>query len=351
MPDEFLIDPDEHSLSMVLHATERPLPSELRGDGRHVEPVRIEIDADAAAVRETVDQLRADLLRTYGFVPREIEVAHADGGWRLVVDGQVVESSATIGRDAREDLSGALSRHLWRMLRIDDTADLVAFARTASPVAIDRAMPHNLTIEQLHRVLYRMLRDGLPIKPLDRIVEVLAEAPHHQRDTASLVTRVRLSRRRAIIEQCRQSDGSLRVVGMSVGATNACHHLAVDPVQPGDRRERFLARVHRDVRSAVAEHRLAPCVVACEPLDRAVVAAALRELDVIVVSRAELVGADVERVAVLGEGIVVPVPEPVGPPPPPGMEGSDWNWGSPGVAQVAMNSGGYLDVVDAEIID
>ncbi len=351
MTDEFLIDPDATSLSMVLQHGDRPLPSELRSDPRHVEPVRIEIDADTNAVRETVEQLRAELLEAYGFVPREIDVTEAAGGWRLVIDGEVVESSTTIGRDARVDLSGALSRNLWRMLRIDDTAELVAFARVASPVAIDRAMPHNLTIEQLHRVLYRLLRDGLPIKPLDRIVEVLAEAPHHQRDTASLVSRARLSRRRSIVERCRQSDGALRVVALSVGATNACHHLAVDPVQPGDRRDRFLARIRRDVRSAIAEHRLAPCVVACEPIARATVAVALRELDVFVVSRAELVGYDVERVSVLGDGIVVPVPDPVGPQPPPGVEGADWNWGTPSVGSHAVRPTGYVDVVDVEVID
>ncbi len=350
MTDEFLIDPDESSLSMVLHAIDRPLPSELRDDARHVEPVRIEIDADANAVRDTVEQLRADLLERYGFVPREIDVAHTEGGWRLVVDGEVVESSATIGRDARDDLAGALSKHLWRMLRIDDTAELVAFARIASPVAIDRAMPLRLTIEQLHRVLSRLLRDGLPIKPLDRIIEVLAEAPQHQRDAASLVTRARLSRRRSIVERCRQSDGSLRVVGMSVGATNACHHLVVDPVQPGDRRERFLARLSRDIRAAVAEHRLDPVVVACEAADRAAVAAAVRGLDVIVVSRAELVGYDVEQVALLGEGVVVPVPEPTGPPPP-GAEGADWNWGSGPSGSASPYPGGYGDVVDVEIIN
>lgn len=349
MTDEFLIDPEQHPMSMVLHDGERPLPSALRGDARHVEPVRIEIDADANAVSETVEQLREDLFATYGFVPREIEVAHADGGWRLVIDGQVIESSATIGRDARVDLAAALSRHLWRMLRIDDTAELVAFARAASPVAIDRAMPHNLTIEQLHRVLYRMLRDGMPIKPLDRIVEVIAEAPPHQRDTASLVARVRLSRRRWIIDRCRQAGGSMRVLGMSVGATNACHHLAVDPVQPGDRRERFLARLRRDLASAAAEHRLAPCVVATEPRDRAVVQGALRELDVLVVSRAELIGSDAEQVAVLGEGIVVPVPEP------PheavqGIESVDWNWGgSPSPSTIQLS--GYVDAVDVEVID
>lgn len=350
MPDEFLIDPDANSLSMVLHAGERPLPSELRHDRRHVEPVRIEIDADTNAVRETVEQLRADLLEQYGFVPREIEVAHGEGGWRLVVDGEVVEESPRIGRDARVDLAAALSKHLWRMLRIDDTAELVAFARVAAPVAIDRAMPHNLTIEQLHRVLYRMLRDGLPIKPLDRIVEVLAEAPHHRRDTAALVDRVRLSRRRSIVARCRQDDGSIRVIEMSVGATNACHHLSVDPVQPGDRRDRFLARIRRDITSAIAEHRLAPCVVASEPLDRAVVAAALRELDVIVVSRAELLGCDAEQVARIGEGIVVPVPERVGSVPP-GVEGVGWNWGASPPPQESMHPGAYLDVVDVEIID
>ncbi len=348
MDGEFLIEPEDVT-GLVLRSADRPLPSQLRVDPRHVEPVRIEIDADMSAVRETVDRLRAELLERYGFIPREVEVAPCSCGWTLYVDGEPVESDTSIGRDVRGELLAGLSRHLWRMLRIDDTAELITFARFAAPVAVDRAMPHNLSIEQLHRVLVRLLREDIPIKPLDRIIEVLAESLPSRRDTVSMVERVRLARRRSLVERYRQPNGSMRVVTLSLGAIHACEHLSIEPIQPDARRTRFQDRIRTEIVSLRSEHRIDPVVIASPAASRYAVATALRTVSPVVLREAELLDVDVEIVGVVGEGIRVPAP-PLLPPSPPDMHGSVWNE-APAPYQVALDPQYLNHVVDVEVIE
>ncbi len=347
MDDEYLVEPEDVT-DVVLRAVDRPLPSQLRSDPRHVEPVRIEIDADLTAVRETVDQLRAELVEAYGFVPREIEVSEGGRGWTLRVGGEPVESARSIGRDARGELYAGLSRHLWRMLRVDDTAELMTFARAAAPVAVDRAMPHRLTIEQLHRVLVRLLREDLAIKPLDRIIETLAEGS--SRDTVAMVERVRLSRRRSIVERYRGADGSFRAIALSVGALNACTHLSIEPIQPDARRTRFLDRVERDVAALRAEHRLDRVVVVTPPEFRYAAATALRPVLPVVLSEAELLDVDVDVIGVIGEGMRVPPAFPMMPPPPPDAHHMIWSEG-PFIPSQAEAAHTMPSIVDVEVIE
>lgn len=349
MDDEYLVEPEDVT-GLVLREQHRLELARLRGDSRFVEPVSIEIDADLRTVRETVDQLRHELLERYGFVPREIDVIDGSSGWRLVVDGEPVESRPKIGRDARGELLDALSRHLWRMLRLDDVAELLAFARTASPVGVDRAMPHVISIEQLHRVLVRLLREGVPIKPLDRIVEVIAEASAGSRDTVALVERVRLWRRRSIVEECRQADGRLRVVQLSQGALNACAHLSIEPIQPDARRTRFHDRVRRDLEGIRTEQRLERVVIVAPAASRYAAATALRPVCTDVLSDAELLDIDHEVVGTIGDGIRVPSPH-VMPPAPPGVRGvtgSVWS-----VESEAAGADDWLvqHAIDVEVIE
>ncbi|MCW2922190.1 MAG: flhA [Thermoleophilia bacterium] len=347
--DEFLIDADSGARSLVPALSDRLLPSDLRGDARHVEPVRIEIDAHVDAIRETVEELRAQLLDRYGFAPREIDVTEREGGWRLLVDGEVVDRSNVVGRDARGDLSAALSRNVWRMLTTDDVADLVAFARLQAPVTIDRAMPHRLTIEVLRGVLRRLLRESVPIKPLDRLIEIMSTSPEHARSVDALVARVRLARRRSIVDACRQGDGSLRVVRVAPEALEAIERLSIPWGDGAEHRAAVRTKLRADIDGARREHRLVPVVIGCPQEHRASIAQTIAMPDVHVLGAAELVDLDVTWLEAIGTGVHVPAPttmaQQFG-----DMHGAVWS-NSPSHGHGVTMSGYSSEIVDVEIIE
>lgn len=342
--DELLVD--DRSTSMVLAGPGRASPADLRGHPLHVEPVLLQVGDELLKREDVGAELRLGLLARYGFAPREIHVergAQAMSSWVLVVDGEPVDCG-----DLDDDLASirsALERNLYRMLGTDDVLELLAFAQLESPMAIERTVPHRVSIELLRGVLQRLLREFVTIKPLAKIVETLGTAGSTSGDLELLVDRVRLARRRTIVSGCAQADGKVQVIQLAQEGAASCD--AVGEAED-DRRSRL--RNHLSIQLVAVAGELRPVVIVAPREHRRAVVELLRTTnpDVRVLGSNEVAGLDVDVVSTIGTGIHVASSLK---PPPTRFQGRVVVDESEYLQNVMYPLDGEDDIADVEVID
>lgn len=286
--------------------TGRLSAAELRGHPLHVDPIVIEVASSGSeAMGTAIDALYGMLLETVGFAPADMLVrAVDDDGWSLRVHGEVVHSSANPGDVA--DVRDAIERVLHRVFGLDDAAELLAFAQLQAPVAVDAVVPRRLDLVHIHAILRSLLRSRVPIRPVARIIEVLATS-EPDAGFEALVNRVRIDRARTICSRFAQADGRLRAVGLTPSAERAIDVLHGTRGGNRDRRRRLLDRLVDDLAKQGLVTALQPVVVCASQATRMAAERAFAEadIDVVVLGDLELEGSDVETVATIGSGIHV----------------------------------------------
>lgn len=109
-------------------------------------------------------------------------------------------------------LSETLRRHSYELLSRDDVQQLVDRLRAKQPALVDTVVGDLVPLGLLHRVLQRLLADGIPIRDLKQILETLGDHAAQTKDPVALTERVRKSLARAITEQHRNAQGSLEAI-------------------------------------------------------------------------------------------------------------------------------------------
>ena len=108
-------------------------------------------------------------------------------------------------------LTELLKANAHELLSRDDTLALVDNLKTSAPAVVEELIPNKLTLGEVQGVLARLLREQVPIRNLQQILESLADAAGETKDIAQLTERVRTQIARTVIEPYLTPDGFLNV--------------------------------------------------------------------------------------------------------------------------------------------
>ncbi len=112
-------------------------------------------------------------------------------------------------------LSEVLKKHSYELLSRDDVQKLVDRLRETQPALVNGVVGDTLPIGLLHRVLQNLLQDGIPIRDLSQILEVLGDNVTRTKDPALLTELTRKSLVRAITEMYTDDAGRIIAVVLS----------------------------------------------------------------------------------------------------------------------------------------
>lgn len=109
-------------------------------------------------------------------------------------------------------LSETLRADLGELLSRDDVKDLIETARKTSPAVVEELVPDKMSYGEIQRTLRNLLREGVSIRNMPAILEVLADNVARTKDVDTLTELVRQRLGRALCEQYTDSTGVLHAV-------------------------------------------------------------------------------------------------------------------------------------------
>ncbi len=146
-------------------------------------------------------------------------------------------------------LTETIRRHAGELLSRQDTQALLDLVKRDNPVVVEELVPGQLTMGEVHRVLQRLLEEGIPVRDLVTILEVLGDRVRLTRDVDLLAEYVRHALSRTITGKYVSEDGILRVITLdpalertvegSIQQVGGELVLALDPALA----ERFISRL------------------------------------------------------------------------------------------------------------
>jgi flagellar biosynthesis protein FlhA len=168
-------------------------------------------------------------------------------------------------------VEAAARRHAARLVSREDTSRLVESLRQTHPALVAQVVPDVLTVATIQRTIQALLAEGVPVRPLSELLEVMSD---HAAAAAEPWQLAEIARRRlagTICRRARDPEGRLTAVRLAGAALDACSAAAARPPA------KVVADVRRAVRVAV-ERGGAPVVVVPAEVRRQVRAALARQL-------------------------------------------------------------------------
>ncbi|MBA4742451.1 MAG: flagellar biosynthesis protein FlhA [Azoarcus sp.] len=151
--------------------------------------------------RETRDP--AFDLPAYWIEAAQREQAHALG--YTVVDASTVIAT---------HLNHLVLSHAAELLGRQETQQLIDHIAKESPKLIEDLVPGQLSLSVVQRVLQHLLDEGVNIRDMRSIIEVLAEHAPRTQDPAELTARVRETLGRAIVQSLFPGNGEVQVIAL-----------------------------------------------------------------------------------------------------------------------------------------
>ena len=109
-------------------------------------------------------------------------------------------------------LTETLKRSAGELLSRDDVKTLVDNLKEQAPAVVEELVPNQLTLGQIQRILSGLLKEGVPIRNLQTILEGLADASVDTKDPRQLTEQVRTRLARTICEPHLDPAGTLHAV-------------------------------------------------------------------------------------------------------------------------------------------
>jgi len=153
----------------------------------------------------------------------------------------------------RQALESSIRRHADKLLSREAVARLLESLRATQPSLVEQSTGDDLPLSKIHRALQLLVREGVPIRPLSEVLEILSDHAGPRAMPAQLAEEVRRERAATICRRARDMDGRLVVVRL---ATSALDSLLSDRVRDAGR---IIAQVRRAVAPRI--ERGAPAVV------------------------------------------------------------------------------------------
>ena len=127
------------------------------------------------------------------------------GGYRVVEPQTVLATH----------LMEAIKRHAAELLGRQETKELVDALKQRHPALVEEVLPARVSLGTLHRVLQRLLREGVPVRDLATILETVSDAADQTKDHEALTEHARHALASTIART--YSDGDRTIRGITVG--------------------------------------------------------------------------------------------------------------------------------------
>ena len=193
-------------------------------------------------------------------------------------------------------LAETIRSTLGDLLSRDDVKSLVENARSRAPAVVEELVPERMGYGDVQKVLRNLLREGVPVRNMPAILEVLADNAAHTKDPETLTELVRQRLGRALCERYADRAGTVHAVTLDPaieGRLASAVGLAAER-DPGAVSPAYLQRLMESVAAAISQ-------------------ATQSGVDVVLLVRSnvrrfvnELVRASLPKVAVLSYNEVVP---------------------------------------------
>ena len=120
----------------------------------------------------------------------------------------VVESLTVLSTHLMETIRA----HAAELLSRQSVRDLLDGLKDSHPALVEDVVPNKVSLGVLHRVLQRLLREGIPIRDLVTILEAVSDAAEHTRDPEPLTEYVRRSLSSVIVQLLGGQQGVIRAI-------------------------------------------------------------------------------------------------------------------------------------------
>ncbi len=130
----------------------------------------------------------------------------AEAGGYSVVEPQTVLAT---------HLMETIKLHAADLLSRQNVRELLDALKESHPALVDDTIPGKLSLGTVHRVLQRLLREGVPIRDLALVLETLADAAESTKDPEALTEQVRRSLASVLVQLFDDGDGAIS--GITIG--------------------------------------------------------------------------------------------------------------------------------------
>ncbi len=108
-------------------------------------------------------------------------------------------------------LSETLRRHSYELVTRQEVVQLVENTKKNSPELVEEVVPALISYGGFQKVLVNLLREGIPIKDMETILETIADTVPNSRDVDTITENIRIALKRTITRRFSE-NGSMRVV-------------------------------------------------------------------------------------------------------------------------------------------
>lgn len=169
-------------------------------------------------------------------------------------------------------LTEVIRQHIAEFLTRQDVQNLVDNLKNTNPVLVDELIPSQLNLGEVQRVLQNLLAEGISIRDLLSIFEILADRSLSTRDTDVLTEYVRQGLKRAVSQKFFDESEQNEVVLLSqkveqeimaaVKHTEQGTYFSLDP----ERIRQIMDDAQKKL--SVLEEREKPPIIVCQPIVR-----------------------------------------------------------------------------------
>ena len=117
-------------------------------------------------------------------------------------------------------LGELIRKHAHELLGRNETKRLLDSMNDSHPKLVEELVPKMMTLGEVQKVLQQLLREGVSIRDLGAILEVLVEAAHVSKSVVHLVESCRQALGRGLVRRLLDPDGGLRVMVMQPALEN-----------------------------------------------------------------------------------------------------------------------------------
>lgn len=125
----------------------------------------------------------------------------------------VVEPAAVLSTHLVE----VLKQNAYKILSREDTKSLIENFKKRNSTVVDELIPNQMTYGGVHKVLQKLLKEGIPIRDLGTILETLADYASLTKDTDILTEYVRYALSPTITHKYQDADGKIYALTLDPG--------------------------------------------------------------------------------------------------------------------------------------
>jgi flagellar biosynthesis protein FlhA len=128
---------------------------------------------------------------------------------RAEADGYTVVDSATV---LSTHLMETIREHASELLSRQGTRELLDGLKETHPALVEDVVPAKASLGTVHRVLQRLLKEGIPIRDLVTILEALSDGADQTKDPELLAEQVRRALSLVIVQTLGGTDSTIRAI-------------------------------------------------------------------------------------------------------------------------------------------